>query len=633
MKRGRISTQLVISILLIVSAVIGCTAGAYMLLLTRNFNRSMADEITAGREAIRLKVLEGTRRSRLIARFAASDPDARRLTAIANGSRKAAADVDFSDLLQRFRRIAPDAGIISIIDSNGLILAQSEPADPMAPGPRDRRGEPLFLNPLFSRAAAGMEDATGIELCLPDVLCIDAFEPIRKPEERRQLIGSLSAARAQASSTPVVGYVRIGFVIGDAFAREVKLGTGTDLFILRRDRGVAASLPHEKFTPAVAQKLAESVAGRKAGVRGGAAPEITLGGEPYVLDPGVIVDAGGREIGLRVIARNASDVMRARHDAVTVLAAIAALALVLALALSVFTVKRISRPLAELLSRVREIAAGKLDSESIPLSGQDEIGELAGAFNEMTRSLAGRDRLLRDNANELQHNQDQLIQSGKLAAIGELAAGIAHEIGNPLSAISGYAQMIQEQTHSPTSQGEFAKEIEREADFIERIIHDLLEFSRPSEKKLEYAEIQEIAEAAIKTVSAHKTFTNVKIERRFAPGIPAAPCYKKEIQQVFLNLIMNAAQAMPKGGTIYVEGEKTAGGALFRVRDTGPGVPPGLKDKIFNPFFTTKPPGVGTGLGLAITYRIIEKHGGHLKLEDTLLGSSFVFTLPADKQN
>ncbi len=633
MKRRRITTQLVISILLIVSAVIGCTAGAYMVLLTRNFNRSMRDEITAGREAMRLKVMEGTRRAQLIARFAASDPDARRLTAIADGNPKAVSDVDFPALLERFRRIAPDAGIITILDSDGRILAQMEPMDPMATSLRDRRGEPLFLNPLFASAAAG-KDAAGIELCLPDVLCIDAFEAIRKPADRRQLIGSLAAARAQSAPGPVVGYVRIGLIIGDAFAREVKLATGTDLFILRRDRGAATSLPHEKFTPAVARQLAESVAGRKTrGNRGGAAPEISLGGEPYVLDPEAIVDAGGREIGLRVIARNASSAKQARHDAVTVLAAIAALALVLALALSMFTVKRISKPLGELLARVREIAAGKLDSESIPLTGQDEIGELAGAFNEMTRSLAERDRLLRESADELQQNQDQLIQSGKLAAIGELAAGIAHEIGNPLSAISGYAQMIQEQTHSPTSQGEFAKEIEREADFIERIIHDLLEFSRPSEKKFELANIQELAEAAIKTVSAHKAFANVKIERRFAPGIPAVPCYKKEIQQVFLNLIMNAAQAMPKGGTIYVEGEKTAEGALFRVRDTGPGVPPNIKDKIFNPFFTTKPPGVGTGLGLAITYRIIEKHGGRLKLENTILGASFAFTLPAGRHN
>jgi len=618
--------------LLIVAVVLACSVGAYMLMLTRNFNRSISDEISAGREAIRLKAVERTQRAQLIARFAATDPDLRRIASLAADT-KNSADIDFASVLARFRLIEPDADLLTIADADGLVLAQVEPQDPMAPGPRDRRGEPLFLNPLFQRASSG-RSAAGVELCLPDVICIDAFEPILKESGKSRLVCSIEAIKKDINSKCIVGYVRVGFAIGDTFAREVKLATGTDLFLLRRDRGIASSLPPETFTPDTARLLADTAALSQAApdrLNKSGEPGIKLGGIPYTLDTEKVSDAAGREIALRVIARSAAEVENARREAIKVLAAIAALGFALALSLSVFSVRRISKPLGELLGRVREITDGNLNVQ-IPEGRNDEIGELAGAFNEMTRSLSERDHLLRENSSELQRNQDQLIQSGKLAAIGELAAGIAHEIGNPLSAISGYAQMIQQKKHTPDQQSGFAKEIENEADFIERIIHDLLEFSRPSEKIMEPADPVALAEAALKTVSTHKAFNNIKIEKNFAPDIPPVPCYRKEIQQVFMNLIMNAAQAMPKGGAIWLDGERRLDCVKFRVRDNGPGVPANIRGKIFNPFFTTKPPGVGTGLGLAITYRIIEKHGGALKLEDSLSGACFSFTLPLESK-
>lgn len=621
MKRRRLSTDLIISILLIVTIVLGCAMAVYTVLLNRNLNRIVAGEIASGREAVRLKLQERTRRALLIARFIVNDGEI---------SGRLLSGGDPSEQLKKYRSADIDADILTVLDADGVILAQIEPPDAITGGIPDRRGEPLFLNPLFPNAV-GNEPAIGLEMCLPDVVCVDVFEPIR---DRNTGINETSQKGQSGAPHRILGYVRVGFTLNDEFAREVRLTTGTDFFILRRNRGIASSLPPEKFSIEDAQRLADEI--QKAFIeknsRGRAGIKLTLSNIPYAVEAQTITDAAGEPIAVQAIGRSLADAESARREAVAFLAGIAAVGLLLAVALSVFSARRISRPLSNLISRVREITEGRLDAQ-VTAGRNDEIGELMGAFNEMTRSLSERDRRLRESADELRRNQDQLIQSGKLAAIGELAAGVAHEIGNPLSAISGYAQMIQEGKFTKEQVLEFAAEIERETEFIERIIQNLLEFSRPSKNIMEPADLREIAESAIRTASSLKAFNRIKVERRYPPELPAVQCDRKEIQQVFLNLIMNSAQAMPEGGSISIEGELLAGFVRFRVRDRGPGVPHEIREKIFNPFFTTKPPGVGTGLGLAITYRIIEKHGGSFVLEDTDEGASFSFTLPLARRN
>lgn len=593
----------------------------YTVLLNRNLNRIVAGEIASGREAVRLKLQERTRRALLIARFIVNDGEI---------SGRLLSGGDPSEQLEKYRSADIDADILTVLDADGVILAQIEPPDAITGGIPDRRGEPLFLNPLFPNAVRN-EPAIGLEMCLPDVVCVDVFEPIR---DRNTGINETSQKGQSGAPHRILGYVRVGFTLNDEFAHEVRLTTGTDFFILRRNRGIASSLPPEKFSIEDAQRLADEIqkAFIKKNSRGRVGIKLTLSNIPYAVEAQTIMDAAGEPIAVQAIGRSLADAESARREAVAFLAVIAAVGLLLAVALSVFSARRISRPLGNLISRVREITEGRLDAQ-VTAGQNDEIGELMGAFNEMTRSLSERDRRLRESADELRRNQDQLIQSGKLAAIGELAAGVAHEIGNPLSAISGYAQMIQEGKFTKEQVLEFAAEIERETEFIERIIQNLLEFSRPSKNIMEPADLREIAESAIRTASSLKAFNRIKVERRYPPELPAVQCDRKEIQQVFLNLIMNSAQAMPDGGSISIEGELLPGFVRFRVRDRGPGVPHEIREKIFNPFFTTKPPGVGTGLGLAITYRIIEKHGGSFVLEDTDEGASFSFTLPLARRN
>lgn len=585
MRSRSIARRMVAAIVSIVVLALGCSTAAWMYLLKRNFSQMAYEEIAAGGEAVRLKIAERVGRAELTARFIARDIGA---------SPELASDADaLAGYLKGLKAAGFDADLLATLDVDGVATAHAAPA-----WAGDMRGEPAFLDPLFPAAAIGGRSA-GVAVCLPELVCVEAIEAFY-----------LNGAKA--------GYVRVGHVLDDGFAGEIKLATGTDYLLLRRGRGAAGSISFGALTTEESAALAGAVSAPDAQ---NSRSRLRLGGKPYFIKTIELKDAAGRVVAEQAIARGASDIQRAEREALAALAAASLLGLALALALGFLTAKRIFGPLGELMKSVRDVSEGRLDARAPDGGREDEIGELSGAFNDMTRSLLER-------AGELERRQAQLIQSGKLAAIGELAAGVAHEIGNPLSAISGYAQMIQENAHTREEHLRFASEIEREADFIVRIIKDLLEFSRPSGDELKPVDIRELCDAAIRTVSAHKAFTNVEIVSKFAPDIPLVECHPKEIQQVFMNLIMNAAQAMNGGGRIKVEGALAPDRIFISVRDEGPGVPQDIKDKIFDPFFTTKPPGVGTGLGLSIAYRIVEKHGGRLELESTSAGSAFSFALP-----
>ena len=177
---------------------------------------------------------------------------------------------------------------------------------------------------------------------------------------------------------------------------------------------------------------------------------------------------------------------------------------------------------------------------------------------------------------------------------------------------------------------EFLMEIEKESEFIERIISDLLDFSRPSPGGPLEVDLHEAIDSAVKTAAAHKAFRNVTIVREFAPDLPPILANRKEILQIAINLVMNAAQAMPDGGDITLATACNRDMVALSVGDRGPGVPEGIRPRIFDPFFTTKPTGVGTGLGLSICYRIAEKLGGRITYAPRPGGGAlFTVTLPA----
>lgn len=226
----------------------------------------------------------------------------------------------------------------------------------------------------------------------------------------------------------------------------------------------------------------------------------------------------------------------------------------------------------------------------------------------------------------------QLLHAEKLASVGILAAGVAHEIGNPLSAISGYAQLLDKDDLEPELRREFSRAIASEAERINRIIRELLDYSRPSSFQGRATQVNPAVEAVLDMFFTQKRLGAYRLEivRELAPDLPPVNIDRDQLQQVVLNMVMNAAQAMEEGGVLTISTAERDGFLRIDFSDTGPGIPQENLGRVFDPFFTTKPVGQGTGLGLSICDRIISQAGGRIEVESRPgKGATFTVVLPA----
>lgn len=223
----------------------------------------------------------------------------------------------------------------------------------------------------------------------------------------------------------------------------------------------------------------------------------------------------------------------------------------------------------------------------------------------------------------------QLLHSEKLASVGLLAAGVAHEIGNPLSAILGYAQILKKIQTVEESGSEYLAAIEEQAGRIERIIQELLAYSRPASGQPNRLKINEAVDSILKMLTNQKLFRGVEVVTEFDPAEPEIFMDRDLLAQVVVNLVVNAAQALNNAGAISVSTRMEDDRITLRVADDGPGVSPEAAGRIFDPFFTTKPVGQGTGLGLSICHRIVENEGGSIILAEAAgPGAVFEVALP-----
>jgi len=234
---------------------------------------------------------------------------------------------------------------------------------------------------------------------------------------------------------------------------------------------------------------------------------------------------------------------------------------------------------------------------------------------------------------QLKRTQAQLIQSAKMAAIGQLAAGVAHEINNPMTSVLGYAELLLRNQALDAETRERLSIIVAEGQRVRDIVRDLLSFARQAEFHREWADVNQVMRETLTLVRQRLAKSKVALEERYAPGLPYLALDIGRMKQVFLNLVVNALHAMPRGGTLTITSEQVADEVAVRIADTGKGIPPTDLPHIFEPFFTTRPVGQGTGLGLSISLGIVQEHGGHFEVESQVgKGSTFTIWLPMQRQ-
>ncbi|MEW5948769.1 MAG: ATP-binding protein [Thermodesulfobacteriota bacterium] len=302
------------------------------------------------------------------------------------------------------------------------------------------------------------------------------------------------------------------------------------------------------------------------------------------------------------------------------------------------------RPIRRLTSLVDTIGSGD-PGPFIHPEQKNEIGKLYHAFARMDNRLGEQRKEIKEyiasleNANrELRKVQEEVIRSEKLASVGRLAAGVAHEIGNPLAAIIGYVELLLQRAVSEEEERDFLGRIASELQRINGIIRDLLDFSRPSPQKIEGVSVNEVIEGSLSLLSHQKTMRYVHVQTDLQPDLPLARANAQQLKQVLVNILVNAAAAMPIGGDLRIksglkeiaENDEQQKYIVIDIEDSGTGIKSEDLHRIFDPFFTTKLPGEGTGLGLAISLRIMESFGGKITVESTIgKGTKFSLILKA----
>lgn len=316
------------------------------------------------------------------------------------------------------------------------------------------------------------------------------------------------------------------------------------------------------------------------------------------------------------------------------------------LAISSFIATRLARPIKELENAARRFTAGERNLE-ITIKSRDEIGDLAGEFAQMTRSLAQREEDIRKLNRELEQKvldrtaqleeknlllvktQEDLVRAAKLADIGMLAAGVAHEINNPMAIIRGNAELLQMALPEDDPNREEVDTIAQQVGRVERIIGSLLKFARQQQRRLGTVSLHPLLDDILKQMGHQVPLTGIEIRKEYAADLPTLDGDPDHLRQVFTNLVLNAIQAMPGGGvlTVATARDEEAGTCTISVGDTGSGIAPEDLKRIFSPFFTTK--SEGTGLGLSVSYGIVRDHGGNIQVESKAgEGTAFRVVLP-----
>jgi len=426
---------------------------------------------------------------------------------------------------------------------------------------------------------------------------------------------------------------------GDRF-KDADSGSVT---IFQNDRRISTNVRTEAGERAVGtratREVADAVLKRGAIWRGRA----FIVKDWYISEYAPIRNYAGDAIGMLSVGVLENTYTATRNQVILSFFAIATAGFLLILGITYYMIHNITRPIGEMVTATRNIIAGRFDQE-VRSNSPGELALLAESFNAMLKSLRqmktdleewGRtlEEKVKQRTEELVAMQARVAQSERLASLGMLAAGVAHEVNNPLGGILALTGLTIEDMREDDPNRENLSEVIRQTERCRDIVKGLLEFSRQSKGNAEPVDLNKVLKNTLALVERQALFFNISVVWDLDPELPRVIADRSQFQQVFMNILMNAVQAMNERGTVtIVTRHDSAGNSVeVAISDTGHGIPPEEVDRIFDPFFTTKETSHGTGLGLSIAYGIVTNHRGTISVHSEIgKGSTFTICMPIE---
>ncbi len=472
--------------------------------------------------------------------------------------------------------------------------------------------------PADALAVVGLDEQAAIPLTETPKAAPEPFDP----REGTAGLGLASVAPVFSEGGELVGAVLAGHLFNQDYTLvdRIKEVAGVDtVTIFFGDLRVSTNVEDESGNRAIGTRVSQEVF-----------DHVLVGGEEFT-GPAYVVnqwyttryqplhDHTGQIVGMLYVGAKQASFQSLLDSFQREVARTAVATILLAVLIAVPVSLWISRPFTILAGATRRVAQGDW-SVRVPATGLREMRTQAASFNTMVENL--------------QEAQDQLVQQEKLASVGQLAAGVAHEINNPLGSVLLYADILYKETpEDRQQQREDLQMIVREATRCKAIVNDLLNFSRQNQVLAQTTDLNALLHDLAAQKRKQELYTNVEIVEDLDPALPAIQADPLQLHQTFVNLMDNAAEAMPDGGRLRLRTYTgpTPGFVTVEVGDTGVGISEENMKKIFTPFFTTKPIGRGTGLGLAIIYGIVKMHRGQINVQSEV-GKGTVFTITLRQQ-
>jgi two-component system NtrC family sensor kinase len=533
--------------------------------------------------------------------------------------------------------------MLSLVDLDGNVIYRT--TNPGA------RGDDVSSNPLIAKALREQKSVSGTAIVPRDYLERESQRladrayfkivptPAARPSEKKietngMVIGSAVFVTDETGKKVALLYggnllnhlYRVVDSIKDVVFRDQTyaskdIGTAT---IFQGDLRISTNVRNKDGSRAIGTRLSEEVY-NKVFLKGeNWTDRAFVVNDWYITAYAPIRDVENRIIGILYVGLLEEPFVHPQRVAVNVFLLLIALMTIVILLLLLLMTNVVLKPITQIIAMSRKVIGGDL-SARVGIHPAGEMGDLCQAIDQMAHAVEEREQQLKIATSR------QIGQSAKLASIGRLAAGIAHEINNPLTGVLTFAHLLRQKPTMDEQSKEDIDVIVRETTRVREIVQGLLNFARESPPQKQSLDINEVLGQTMTLVQSQKEFHKIKVEEKFADGLPYILGDKNQLQQVFLNLSLNACEAMEKGGTLSITTSAKDRNLIIAFHDTGCGIKEEYMERIFDPFFTTKPVGKGTGLGLSVSYGIIEQHGGSIEVEsEEGKGSTFTITLPVE---